>query len=71
MILTNRFLMEEEEEPRGDKKEDNAPSFLNRKMERNTHSNSKATVMGMYKVSAVCKVDCINTLTAWSCEGSS
>ena len=34
MILTNRFLMEEEEEPRGDKKEDNAPSFLNRKMEQ-------------------------------------
>ena len=34
MILTNRFLMEEEEEPRGDKKEDNGPSFLNKKMEQ-------------------------------------
>ena len=28
MILTNRFLMEEEEEPKGEKKEDNGPSFL-------------------------------------------
>ena len=34
MILTNRFLMEEEEEHREDKKEDNAPSFLNKKMEQ-------------------------------------
>jgi len=34
MILTNRFLMEEEEEHREEKKEDNAPSFLNKKMEQ-------------------------------------
>ncbi len=32
MIIKNAFLMEEEEEPRGDKKEDNGPSFLNKKI---------------------------------------
>jgi hypothetical protein len=31
MILTNRFLMEDEEDHKEEKKEDNAPSFLNRK----------------------------------------
>ena len=34
MILSNRFLMEEEEDHKEEKKEDNAPSFLNRKMEQ-------------------------------------
>ena len=34
MILTNRFLMEDEEDHKEEKKEDNAPSFLNRKMEK-------------------------------------
>ena len=34
MILTNRFLMEDEEDHKEEKKEDNAPSFLNRKMEQ-------------------------------------
>jgi ATP-dependent Clp protease protease subunit len=34
MILNKSFLMEEEEEPKGDKKEDNGPGFLNKKMEQ-------------------------------------
>ena len=34
MILTNRFLMDEEDEPKADKKEENAPGFLNKKMEQ-------------------------------------
>jgi ATP-dependent Clp protease protease subunit len=34
MILTNQFLMDEEDEPRADKKEDNGPGFLNKKMEQ-------------------------------------
>ena len=34
MILTNRFLMEDEEDHKEEKKEDNAPSFLNKKMEQ-------------------------------------
>jgi len=34
MILSNRFLMEDEDEHKEEKKEDNAPSFLNKKMEQ-------------------------------------
>jgi ATP-dependent Clp protease protease subunit len=34
MILNKSFLMEDEDEPKKDKKEDNGPSFLNKKMEQ-------------------------------------
>ena len=34
MILTNRFLMDEEDEPKADKREENGPGFLNKKMEQ-------------------------------------
>lgn len=34
MLIRNHFLMEEEEEPKETKKEDNTPSFLNKKMEQ-------------------------------------
>ena len=34
MIIKNAFLMDEDDEPKADKKEENAPSFLNRKMEQ-------------------------------------
>ena len=34
MILNKSFLMEDEDEPKSDKKEDNGPGFLNKKMEQ-------------------------------------
>ena len=34
MIIKNAFLMDEDDETKADKKEENAPSFLNRKMEQ-------------------------------------
>jgi len=34
MIVTNEFLMSDEDEPKENKKEENGPSFLNKKMEQ-------------------------------------
>lgn len=34
MILTNQYLMAEDDEPKENKKEETGPSFLNKKMEQ-------------------------------------